>query len=196
MYDEDTGEDLTIVTSAQLEAFKDIFVEVEERAAKYIEKLFNKKVVASKNTYDQKRFEYSYNGNKYYCYLDIYIEEEKKLRIFEVKSTTSSKIDELHVTFKRGNPLPLFRMNNETKIMEFIGNNYIDEFHIDKESLLAKMNNVLDRYSDVGKYLYDVSIERHIIEQSFLTAGEEIPEIEYYLVTLNHNYRYDGLIKF
>lgn len=195
MYDEDTGEDLTIVTSAQLEAFKDIFVEVEERAAKYIEKLFNKKVVASKNTYDQKRFEYSYNGNKYYCYLDIYIEEENKLRIFEVKSTTSSKIDELHVTFKRGNPLPLFRMNNETKIMEFIGNNYIDEFHIDKESLLAKMNNVLDRYSDVGKYLYDISIERHIIEQSFLTAGEEIPEIEYYLVTLNHNYRYDGLIK-
>ena len=85
MYDEDSGEDLTIVTSAQLEAFKDIFVEVEERASKYIETLFNKKVVASKNTYEQKRFEYSYNGNKYYCYLDIYIEEENKLKIFEVK---------------------------------------------------------------------------------------------------------------
>lgn len=195
MYDEDTGEDLTIVTSAQLEAFKDIFVEVEERASKYIETLFNKKVVASKNTYEQKRFEYSYNGNKYYCYLDIYIEEENKLKIFEVKSTTSSKIDELHVTFKRGNPLPLFKMNNETKIMEFIGNNYIEELNVDKDTLLSKMNNVLDRYSDVGKYLYDISIERHIIEQSFLTVGEEIPEIEYYLVTLNHNYRYDGLIK-
>lgn len=194
MFDEDTGEDLTILTSAQLEAFKDIFVEVEIRASEYIEKLFNKKVIASSNTYEQKKFEYFHNGNKYYCYLDIYIEEENKIKIFEVKSTTSSKIDETHVSFKRGESLPLFKMNSQTKIMEFIGNTYINDT-IDENLLIKKMNNVLDRYSDVGKYLYDISIERHIIEESFLSKGENIPEIEYYLVTLNHNYIYDGKIE-
>lgn len=194
MFDEETGEDLTILTSAQLEAFKDIFVEVEIRASEYIEKLFNKKVIASSNTYEQKKFEYFHNGNKYYCYLDIYIEEENKIKIFEVKSTTSSKIDEAHVSFKRGESLPLFKMNKQTKIMEFIGNTYINDT-IDENFLIKKMNNVLDRYSDIGKYLYDISIERHIIEESFISKGEKIPEIEYYLVTLNHNYIYDGKIK-
>ena len=118
MFDEETGEDLTITTSAQLEAFREIFTEVEYLASKYIEKIFNKKVISSKNTYDQKKFEYHHNGNKYYCYLDIYIEENNKIKVFEVKSTTSSKIDELHFIFKKGSDsYPVFKKNNITKIM-------------------------------------------------------------------------------
>ena len=45
MFDDETGEDLTIVTSAQLKAFQDTFKEVEELAARYIEKVFCKKVI-------------------------------------------------------------------------------------------------------------------------------------------------------
>lgn len=197
MFDEDTGDDLTITTSAQLEAFRDIFTEVEYLAAQYIEKIFNKKVISSKNTYEQKKFEYFHNGNKYYCYLDIYIEENNKIKVFEVKSTTSSKIDELHFTFKRGaGSYPIFRKNNITKIMNYVGNDYIDKNidgkYITEELLLNKLKTPLNRYSDVGKYLYDVAVQRHIIEQSFKSLGEDIPEIEYYLVVLNHEYIYNG----
>ena len=66
------------------------------------------------------------------------------------------------------------------------GNNYIEELNVDKNTLLSKMNTVLDRYSDVGKYLYDISIERHIIEQSFLTVGEEIPREPFGTILLRY----------
>jgi len=82
MFDDESGDDLTVVTPAQLEAFQDTFIEVEKLAAQYIEKIFDNKVISSTNTYDQKKYEYSHNGNKYYCYLDIYLEEKNKLKNF------------------------------------------------------------------------------------------------------------------
>ncbi len=197
MFDENTGEDLTILTSAQLEAFKDIFTEVEYLAGKYVEKIFNFEVQASKNTYDQKKFEYHHNGNKYYCYVDIYSKQNNKLRIFEVKSTTSSKIDDLHFVIKRGKePYYIYKKNIVSKIMDCCLENYIetnlDGVDVSEKFILDKLQNALNKYSSVGKYLYDVAIQRHIIEQSFLSIGESVPEIEYYLVTLNHEYVYDG----
>ena len=70
MFDDDTGEDLTIFTNAQMEAFKDTFTEVERLASIYIEKLIGKKVIASTDTYSQKKYSYRINGNDFYCYLD------------------------------------------------------------------------------------------------------------------------------
>lgn len=197
LYDEETGEDLTIVTSAQLEAFKEVFTEIEVLASKYIEKVFKEKVISSKNTYEQKKFEYYHNGNKYYCYLDIYIEKDNKIKVFEVKSTTSRKFDELHLIFKKGSThYPAFEINNVTKVMEYKGNDYIDKTldgkYVDEKIILSKLEKVLDRYSDTGKYLYDISVQRHIIEESFKSLGDEVPEIDYYLVVLNHEYIYDG----
>lgn len=197
MYDEETGDDLTVVTSAQLEAFKDVFSDVEYLASKYIEKVFNEKVISSKNTFDQKKFEYYHNGNKYYCYLDIYIEKNNKIKVFEVKATTSRKFDDLHINFKRGsNNYSMFRMNNVSKIMEYsfdelIGQ-VIDGKLINEEYIYRKISSSLDRYSDVGKYLYDISLQRHMIEQSYKSLGNELPEIDYYLVVLNHKYIYNG----
>jgi hypothetical protein len=83
--------------------------------------------------------------------------------------------------------------------MEYIGNDYInqtiDEKYITEEMLLEKLKTPLNRYSDVGKYLYDVAVQRHIIEESFKSLGEKVPDIEYYLVVLNHEYIYDGKTK-
>ncbi len=197
MYDENSGEDLTIVTSAQLEAFKDIFSDVEYLASKHVEKVFGEKVISSKNTYDQKKFEYNHKGNKYYCYLDIYIEKKGKIKVFEVKSTTSSKIDELHLIFKKGcTSYPVYKMNKDTQIMEYVPNNYIgnilDGKFVDEQLILNKLKTSLNKYSDVGKYLYDISIQRHIIEESYKSINENVPEIDYYLVVLNHKYKYNG----
>ena len=200
MFDDETGEDLTIVTSAQLKAFQDTFKEVEELAARYIEKVFCKKVISSNNTYEQKKYEYSHNGNKYYCYLDIYLEEKNKLKIFEVKATTSRKFDEIHFQVKNKTPMyPVYEINNTTKIMEYRINDFIGQTIenklITEEFILEKLNNQFDRYSPCGKYFYDIAIQRHIIEESFKSTGKEIPEIDYYLVVLNHEYIYDGKIE-
>ena len=197
MFDEETGDDLTIVSSAQLEAFKDIFTDVEFLASKYIEKTFNQKVIASKNTYDQKKFEYYHNGNKYYCYLDIYIENKDSFKVFEVKSTTSRKFDNLHMIFKNGStPYPVFQKNHVSKIMEYVAdkciNQTIDGKFIDQNVILKKLEKIFNRYSDEGKYFYDVAIQRHIIEESYKSLGIELPKIDYYLVVLNHEYIYDG----
>lgn len=196
MYDEETGEDLTIVTSAQLEAFRDVFTEVEMLAAEYIEKLFSMPVISSKNTYEQKKFEYNHNGNKYYCYLDVYIENKNKLQIFEVKSTTSRKFDELAFSVKRnGNKYRYFEMD-EHKIKRCVLEKYIGEtldgVLIDQSLIENKIKTPLNRYSNVGKYIFDIAIERNFIENSFTSKGLAIPEIEYYLVVLNHEYIYDG----
>lgn len=195
LYDEETGEDLTIVSSAQLEAFKDVFTDVEFLASQYIEKVFNEKVISSKNTYEQKKFEYFHNGNKYYCYLDIYIEKGNKIKVFEVKSTTSRKFDELHMIFKKGCTVyPMFKMID--KVMNYVGDEYIgqtlDGKFVDEATVLKKLSTPLNRYSDVGKYIYDIAIQKHIIEESYKSLGNEIPEIDYYLVVLNHEYIYDG----
>lgn len=195
MFDEETGEDLTIMTSAQLEAFKDIFSDIEQLAAKYISSLFNEKVISSKNTYEQKKFEYTSNGNKYYSYLDIYIEKDNKIKVFEVKSTTSRKFNEMHFIFKKGGTkFDAFTENK--KIMEFRGLEYVgkavDGKLISESDVLGKIKKVFNRYSDIGKYIYDISIERHIIESHFKALGENVPEVEYYLVVLNNKYIYDG----
>ncbi|MFR7881999.1 MAG: hypothetical protein ACLU5J_11470 [Christensenellales bacterium] len=36
----------------------------------------------------------------------------------------------------------------------------------EKMRLDKKQKILLDRYSDVGKYIYDISVQRHIIENS------------------------------
>lgn len=199
MFDEETGEDLTIMTSAQLEAFKNVFTEVEVLATKHIEKMFNKKVIASKNTYEQKKYEFYNAGNKYYCYLDAYLEDNKKIKVFEVKSTSSRRFSLFTLSFKRGGmKLPIFE-EKENGIFEYIADRYIgqvvDDILITKDLLNEKLINLINRYSDIGKYIYDISIERNVIEHSYLSKNEELPEIDYYLVILNHEYIYDGALE-
>ena len=92
MFDEETGEDLTEVTSAQLEAMMPYFFKLELMAAKTIAKIFPGKLVYGSSIKEQKKFTYYEGEHEYYCYLDIYNEcNDGKIRIFEVKATTSGK---------------------------------------------------------------------------------------------------------
>lgn len=199
MFDSETGVDLTNVTSAQLEAFKDTFKEVEMLAIKQVEKVFKKEVLASENTYDQKKFAYSANGNDYYCYLDGYLEDDDVIRIFEIKATTSKKFDEMEFSKRasKNNPqikLPLFELNDG--IMNYMGFEYIgkevDGYEIKKEDLIKKEETLISPYSKTGKYVFDLAIERYFVENSIKANQENLPKIKYYLVVLNAEYIYDG----
>lgn len=190
MFDSETGMDLTQITSAQMEAFSDTFTEVERLASVYIETLFGKKVIASTNTYEQKKFSYKENGNTFYCYLDVYLEDEAAIKVFEVKATTSRKYDEFFLTFNR-QKFPFFE-KTKAGITKYVGKKLIEK-GIDETKILKKEEQLFNRYTDVGKYIYDIAVERNIIEHA-IAQMEDKPtkQIEYYLVTLNSEYCFDG----
>lgn len=195
MFDEDSGADLTEVTNAQMEAFKDIFTEVERLAAEYISELLNKQVIASTDTYSQKKYSFSKDGNTFYCYLDIYYEDEEVIKVFEVKATTSKKYDEFCVSCNK-EKFPLFIKQNNG-IMRYVGNELIGmqvgKKVIEEKKIKSKEEALFDRFSKVGKYIYDLAVERFIIENSIAQLKEEkCKKIEYYLVTLNAEYHFTG----
>ena len=190
MFDEKTGDDLLNITNAQMEAFAKTFTEVERLATCYIEKVFQHQVVASVNTYKQKKYSYKEEGNLFYCYLDAYFEDEKTIKIFEVKATTSRKYDDFCVMINK-KPYYFFVKDKDNIIR------YQDMSHVfdekEKMRLDKKQKILLDRYSDVGKYIYDISVQRHIIENSLKQKNSFLDKkIEYYLVVLNANYTFNG----
>jgi len=190
MFDINTGEDLLDVKSTQLEAFEDIFVDVEELAINQARRIFSADIISSRNTKKQKYFEYKENDNTYYCYLDGYLELQDSAHIFEVKATTSKKFDEIKLKIKK-EEFPLF-IKSKKGIYEFVGKDYIgleiDGKIISKEDVDNKIKKFLDRFSDVGKYVFDLSVERFIIEN----AKPDL-SAHYYLIVLNHEYTYDGI---
>ncbi len=190
MFDEETGEDLTNITSPQLEAFAKTFTEVERLASIYIEKVFGKKVIASTNTYEQKKFSYQLQGHTFYCYLDVYLEDDTSIKVFEVKATTSKKYDEFYMTIDK-EEIPFFQKDNH--IMQYVGDNIITNTSKDEKNYLKKKAKLLDRYTNEGKYIYDIAVERHIIENA-IAKMENKPKkkIEYYLVVLNSKYHFMG----
>ncbi|MCM1513724.1 MAG: DUF2779 domain-containing protein [Anaeroplasma bactoclasticum] len=195
MFDIETGEDLTNITNPQLEAFQTIFTEVERLAILHVSNVFQHPIIASTNTYEQKKYEYRYDGNTFYCFLDGYLEDEEKIYIFEVKATTSRKYDDLKMKIKQ-EEIPLFK-SNEEGISTFVGDQLVGQKigskTITQEMIDKKKQKLLNRYSDCGKYIYDLSVERHIIEQSLIQKHLEKPKsIAYYLVVLNAEYRFSG----
>ena len=73
---------------------------------------------------------------------------------------------------------------------------YLNDPVSDSPKLMKKYNEKLsklyDRYSDQGKDIYDIAIQRHIIENDVSTKDYNI---KYYLAVLNHNYVYDGYME-
>lgn len=202
LFDEETGEDLTETTNAQLEAFSEVYVEVERLAMEYVKTVFNHDLIASVNTLEQQHFEYTEHDHLLYCYLDGYMEDDDYTRVFEVKSTTSRKYDDFKLKIRptkagSGASLPLFVKNNRG-IYEYVGNEYLNTMQggkvVTAEMLNEKVKRLLDPYSPEGKYIYDLAIERHIIENSLRTTNQEyiIPKMRYYLVVLNCEYTFDG----
>lgn len=211
MFDDETGEDLTILSNAQMEAYADYFKEIEIIAGKMIEKKFPGKNIYSEDTKTQKLFSFCNEKHNYYCYLDIYNEsDDGKIRIFEVKATTTNKF------YKLGKDLKI-----ESEFVRIPKSQAYDSIFVKcndgimrlKEELsedpstpdlpyisyMQHREKLFKRYSSdgCGKYVYDIAVERYIIENSLIQSNlaELIPNIEYYLVVLNGDYVYDGKIE-
>lgn len=186
---EDGDIDLTHKVDIQLEAMMEYYKEAEMLAGLETIKTFGGNSIYSEETYTQESFDFVKNGIRYLCYVDIYNENEKEINIIEVKSTTSKKYLDLEYGKIGEDKTPLFYKKGNIY--------YLDKCNSDDEKVIksynTKINKLKNRFSDVGKYVYDLSVQRYIIEND-LKEQKNIKKINYYLGVLNTNYVYDGKV--
>ncbi len=180
--DEGIEIDKTIKIDKQLSAMLEYYKEVEITAGHEVEKLMGGTSIFSLDTFKQESFSFTKNGIKYLCFVDIYNESENNINIIEVKATTSRKYKKLDYIINK-EKYPLF-----TKCGKF--------YKLAKDPQISKnyskkVEELLDRFTDVGKYMYDIAIQRFIIE-GYMKENSIKTNVNYYLAVLNNEYIYDG----
>ena len=195
MYDFDGDEevDLVDVPNKQLEAMMDYYKQVELEAGRLVEKYFKGKTVYSKDTYNQECFDFNRNGVKYLCYVDVYNENNDGINIIEVKATTTNAYKKLGFKNKEKEFVSIFeKFGPMYKLKDEVSNlSQIPDFDFDKYQ--KQVNKLLDRYG-IGKYVYDLSVQRFMIEGEYKSSEnlEKLNNIHYYLAVLNADYIFDG----
>ena len=200
-FSEEGDEEFNSAPSPEHEALLPYYNQVEDEALEVAKKYFD-------GTFQtQKLFEYELNGNTYRCYVDIYNENENEINIIEVKATTNRKY--LYwIKYngdKKENKGLFFRNTNDrkdrityplfVKDRNFWHLNTADSTVSDValETFTKKKEELLDRYSKVGKYPHDLAFQRFVIEGALRKAGDQRP-VNYYLAVLNSEYVYDGAV--
>lgn len=197
MFEDETYEhDLTKKENKQVEALMPFYKQVEIEAGKLVQKYFQGKSIYAEETKCQESFEFNQNGIKYICYVDIYNEIKDTINIIEVKATTNNKYLKLESNHKKSIKYPIFYFdkNKNTYYLkdEIPGYPLEDEMPI--ENYAKQRNKLFDRYSDVGKYVFDLAIQRYFIEGEYRESHNEeaLKNVHYFLAILNHNYVFDG----
>lgn len=184
MYDEE-DEDMLEKDDPQMETMLPYYSQIEILAGDSIQKRFKGDVVYSLDTYQQKRFEHEIEGFNFYCFLDGYQEDKDTIRVFEVKATTSKKFKE--ITYKNNDDEKslLFDYSPEGILMlqEDLMGDVNEDYH-------KKISRLKDRLTKEGRYVYDISYQRFVLERSIQTNKN----IKYYLVVLNSDYIHEGLV--
>ncbi len=190
MYDLDEDgneEDLIDLKDEQLEVMMPYYKRIEQLAGRKVEEIFGGKSIYAEKTKDQKLFEFNEDGIKYLCYVDIY-NENGEINIIEVKATTSNGyLGKLEGGYRGKEKYSMFYKDNRGifHLKEEL-NGYIVEDEMPLEDYNKKRNKLFDKYK-MGKYLYDLAVQRMIIEKETNNY-----KINYYLAVLNHNYEFDG----
>ena len=191
---DESGEDLLNIKDEQLEIMLPYYKEVEILAGKLCPKYFDGMFRFASKTEEQESFDFKRNGIRYICYVDIYNETDNAFRIIEVKATTTKKFLKLgskdtnkqfHSIFMNKNGI--YHLREEIEPISAI----------EEEAYQNQRTKLLDPYGDTGHYVYDLALQRYIIENDLRQHSMEhlIPDIEYFLAVLNSEYIYDGTIE-
>lgn len=197
IFEDDTYEvDLTNKVDKQLEAMMPYYKMVEIEAGRITKKYFGGKSTYAEDTFSQESFEFNKNGIKYICYVDIYNEVDNNINIIEVKATTSNKYVNLKANHKKGEKYSIFHFDKDKNC--YYLKDEIDGYPLDTEmpmdAYLKQKEKLFDRYSSVGSYIFDLAIQRFILEGEYKESHNEerLKNVHYYLAVLNHNYVFDG----
>ena len=197
IFEDDTYEvDLTNKVNKQMEAMMPYYKMVEIEAGRITKKYFGGKSVYAEDTFSQESFEFNKNGIKYICYVDIYNEVDNDINIIEVKATTSNKYVNLKANHKKGEKYSIFHFDKNKNC--YYLKDEIEGYPLDSEmpldAYLKQKEKLFDRYSSVGSYIFDLAIQRFILEGEYKESHNEdkLKDVHYYLAVLNHNYVFDG----
>ncbi len=183
--------DLTKTVNAQLEAMMPYYKQVEEEAGRLSKKIFGGTSTYALETKNQECFDTLINGIRYKCYVDIFNESDTT-NIIEVKATTSNKY--LKMGAKKNNVFnSIFIKKGDVYCLkeEIPGYPILDEM---KQEQYDLQRSKLFDYYKTGKYVFDLAIQRYIIEHEYRESKneEKLKNFRYYLAVLNHEYTYDG----
>lgn len=195
-YDTEEETDLVDVENKQLEAMLEYYKQVELEAGRLVEKYFGGKTVYSKDTYTQECFDFNRNGIKYLCYVDVYNENEDGINIIEVKATTTNMYKKLGYKDKELGFISIFDKEGPFYRLKKDKYDINNDPDIDVKKYNTALAKLFNRF-DAGKYLYDLSVQRFMIEGEYKESHNEknIPKIHYYLAVLNADYIFDGTYK-
>lgn len=188
MFDE-SGNDLIDIKNEHLETMLPYYNKVEILAGELASNYFKGNFKFSKSTYNQESFDAVIDNIRYLCYVDIYNESDKEINIIEVKATTTKKYLNLgskeHSIFQKGE-------NGIYYLLEDLNLNIED--YMPLKVYEKNKNKLFDRYTSCGHYIYDIAVQRFIIENDLKKHGEN-KQTRYYLAVLNSNYVFDGKYK-
>ncbi|AGL90331.1 Hypothetical Protein Pcar [Strawberry lethal yellows phytoplasma (CPA) str. NZSb11] len=171
------NESISNLDQKHLEAMNPYYRKLEIIAGRYLQKHFSGDVVYSLDTYKQKKFQMTEANQQFYCFLDGYQEDEKNIRIFETKATTSRKFLQLKFRHKPKESTFIFKKENSNMFL------FNDLAQIYQE----KIQKLIDPLDPIGKYIYDLTYQRLVIENSLNEKQKQKPR-KYYLVVLNADY--------
>lgn len=185
MFDE-SGNDLIDVKNEHLETMMPYYNKVEILAGEIAPKYFKGNFKFSKSTYNQESFDAVVDNIRYLCYVDIYNESEDGINIIEVKATTTKKYLELgskeHSIFQKGEDGIYY-------LLEDLNLN-IDDY-MDLKVYERSRDKLFNKYSGPGHYIYDIAVQRFIIEND-MKSHHDNKNVKYYLAVLNSSYVFDG----
>lgn len=159
------------------------YSQLEMIAGNIIKKKFPGNVIFDLDTFNQKRFSYLKDGFSFYCFLDGYQEDENTIRIFEVKATTSNKFSPDKLFYRDNGEKKSFFVELPSGIV--VPREDIEEVSVEYVGPKLKL---FDRFHECGKYIYDLAYQSYVFQNTYKTNKK----VEYYLVTLNHEYIHDG----
>ena len=185
MFDEN-GQDLIDITNEHLETMLPYYNEVELLAGHLAPKYFDGTFKYSKQTYNQESFDCLINNIRYICYVDIYNETKDGLNIIEAKATTTKKYLEL------GTKENSIFQKDEKGIYRLLEDlNLKIEDYMPEETYEKQRAKLFDKYTGPGHYVYDLAVQRYIIENDLIQNNDN-RKVKYYLAVLNSKYIFDG----
>ena len=176
-----------VTVNKHLEAMNPYYKQVELEAGRLVHKKFGGNTIYALDTSKQVSYSANIDGTMFLCYVDIYNESKEEINIVEVKATTSKKYLDLTGGYRGKEKYTIFsNVDGVYKLKDEVAG-YDIEKEMPIEDYERQKNKLLDRYL-VGSYIYDLAVQRYIVEHS----GVSNKKIHYYLAVLNHKYVYDG----
>ena len=189
----DDGEDLIDTRNEHLEVMLPYYNMAEILAGTVAPKYFKGSFKFSKSTKEQESFDCKINGIRYLCYVDIYNETDDAFNIIEVKATTTKKYLDMAVTSNKIKTSIFDRDENGVyHLLEDLPVNIEDIMSMDNYN--KQRSKLFDKLNGAGHYVYDLAVQRYIIENDLKQNKEEskLGKIKYYLAVLNSEYIFDG----